>query len=95
MAVQRGRNLEHGADCRVPARVGQQATDDLGFCGDAARKLCLRDPAARPRTLERTDERVGRGDLGTRNLELFTECRIPELLIEEPVEPCLVRHRGS
>ena len=93
MAAQCGHNLEHGADGRVPTCVGQQATDNLGFDGDAARDLCLRDPAARPGALERTDEGIGRGDLGTRDLELPAEGWVAELLIEESVEPGLGRHR--
>jgi len=53
----------------LPSRVGQRATDDLGR--DSARELCLRDPAARPGDLGRTDERVDPGDLSRRSLELL------------------------
>ena len=59
-----------------------------GIGRDAARELSLRDPSARPGTLERADEGVGGSDLGARDLEEHAferrdECRVGDAVAHE------------
>lgn len=92
VVVERGSYLENRVERRVPASVRQQAANDLGLDRDPSRDLRLGEAAARSGALERPDEGVSRGDLGTSDLELLAERGVAKLLVEELVEARLARH---
>jgi hypothetical protein len=92
VVVECGSHLEHRADGRVSAGVGEKATDDLRLHRHPPGEFRLRDPAGGPRALKRANEGVGRRDLRTCDLVLLAERGVAELLIEELVETGLARH---
>jgi hypothetical protein len=94
VVVERGGDLQDGADGRVPACIGQEAADDLRLHREAPRELGLAHPAPGSGALECSDEGVGRSDLGTGDLEVLAERGIAKLLVEELVEASPGRHVG-
>jgi hypothetical protein len=69
VVVERVRYLQDRSDGRVSTRIREQATDDLGLHRQPARELGLAHATAGSDTLECADEGVGRGDLGTSDLD--------------------------
>jgi hypothetical protein len=92
VVVERGGHLQDRADGRVPACIGEQAAHDLRLHRDPPGELRLRESAAGSGALERANERVGRHDLRSCDLEIRAELGVAEPLVQVSVEPRLARH---